>query len=134
MIAESDLVITTAQVFGRKPPVLVTQDMLEGMAPGSVVVDMAAETGGNVEGSVPNEVITLNGVTIVGQGNLPNYVARDASQMYASNLFNLVEDSWSEETGGFVIDFDHDILPGCIITHGGEVTNTMIKEFYEGGQ
>lgn len=134
VIAESDLVITTAQVFGRKPPVLVTQDMLEGMAPGSVVVDMAAETGGNVEGSVPNEVITLNGVTIVGQGNLPNYVARDASQMYASNLFNLVEDSWSEETGGFVIDFDHDILPGCIITHGGEVTNTMIKEFYEGGQ
>ena len=134
VIAESDLVITTAQVFGRKPPVLVTQDMLEGMAPGSVVVDMAAETGGNVEGSVPNEVITLNGVTIVVQGNLPNYVARDASQMYASNLFNLVEDSWSEETGGFVIDFDHDILPGCIITHGGEVTNTMIKEFYEGGQ
>jgi len=134
VIAESDLVITTAQVFGRKPPVLVTQDMLEGMAPGSVVVDMAAETGGNVEGSVPNEVINLNGVTIVGQGNLPNYVARDASQMYASNLFNLVEDSWSEETGGFVIDFDHDILPGCIITHGGEVTNTMIKEFYEGGQ
>jgi NAD(P) transhydrogenase subunit alpha len=134
VIAESDIVITTAQVFGRKPPVLVTQDMLEGMAPGSVVVDMAAETGGNVEGSVPNEVITLNGVTIVGLGNLPNYVAKDASQMYASNLYNLVEDAWDKEANRFAIDFEHDILPGCIITHGGEVTNTTIKQFYEGGQ
>jgi len=134
VIAESDIVITTAQVFGRKPPVLVTQDMLDGMAPGSVVVDMAAETGGNVEGSVPNEVITLNGVTIVGLGNLPNYVAKDASQMYASNLYNLVEDAWDKEANRFVIDFEHDILPGCIITHGGEVTNTAIKQFYEGGQ
>jgi NAD(P) transhydrogenase subunit alpha len=134
VIAESDIVITTAQVFGRKPPVLVTQDMLEGMAPGSIVVDMAAETGGNVEGSVPNEVITLNGVTIVGLGNLPNYVAKDASQMYASNLYNLVEDAWDKEANRFAIDFEHDILPGCIITHGGEVTNTTIKQFYEGGQ
>lgn len=134
VIAESDIVITTAQVFGRKPPVLVTQDMLDGMAPGSVVVDMAADTGGNVEGSVPNEVITLNGVTIVGLGNLPNYVAKDASQMYASNLYNLVEDAWDKEANRFVIDFEHDILPGCIITHGGEVTNTTIKQFYEGGQ
>ena len=134
VIAESDIVITTAQVFGRKPPVLVTQDMLEGMTPGSVVVDMAAETGGNVEGSVPNEVVTVNGVTIVGLGNLPNYVCKDASQMYASNLFNLVEDSWDKEGNSFVIDFEHDILPGCIITHGGEVTNATIKQFYEGGQ
>jgi len=134
VIAESDIVITTAQVFGRKPPVLVTQDMLDGMAPGSVVVDMAADTGGNVEGSVPNEVITLNGVTIVGLGNLPNYVAKDASQMYASNLYNLVEDAWDKEANRFAIDFEHDILPGCIITHGGEVTNTTIKQFYEGGQ
>jgi NAD(P) transhydrogenase subunit alpha len=134
VIAESDIVITTAQVFGRKPPVLVTQDMLEGMAAGSVVVDMAAETGGNVEGSVPNEVVTVNGVTIVGLGNLPNYVAKDASQMYAANLYNLVEDAWDKEANRFVIDFEHDILPGCIITHGGEVTNTTIKQFYEGGQ
>jgi NAD(P) transhydrogenase subunit alpha len=95
---------------------------------------MAAETGGNVEGSVPNEVVTVNGVTIVGLGNLPNYVCKDASQMYASNLFNLVEDSWDKEGNSFVIDFEHDILPGCIITHGGEVTNATIKQFYEGGQ
>ncbi|MCB1841988.1 MAG: Re/Si-specific NAD(P)(+) transhydrogenase subunit alpha, partial [Halioglobus sp.] len=127
VIAKSDVVITTAQVFGRKPPVLVTRDMIEGMAPGSVIVDMAAETGGNVEGSVPNEVVEINGVTIIGKGNLAGEVARDASQMYSSNLFNLVEDSWNEESKQFVVDFEHDILPGCIITHGGEVTNETIK-------
>ena len=77
VIADSDVVITTAQVFGRKPPVLVTKDMIEGMAPGSVVVDMAAETGGNVEGSVPDETVVVDGVTIVGTANLANEVARD---------------------------------------------------------
>jgi NAD(P) transhydrogenase subunit alpha len=132
-IAESDVVITTAQLFGRKPPVIITRDMVEGMQPGSVVVDMAAENGGNVEGSVPNETVVINGVTVVGTGNWPNEVARDASQMYSSNLFNLVEDSWDEETKAFNIDFEHDILPGCIITHGGEVTNETIKNILEGG-
>lgn len=132
-IAESDVLITTAQVFGRKPPVIVTRDMVEGMAPGSVVVDMAAETGGNVEGSVPNETVDINGVTVIGQGNLSNEVSRDASQMYSSNLFNLVEDSWDEEARSFVIDFEHDILPGCIITHGGEVTNETIAKIMAEG-
>ena len=131
-IAESDVLITTAQVFGRKPPVIVTRDMVEGMAPGSVVVDMAAETGGNVEGSVPNETVDINGVTVIGQGNLSNEVSIDASQMYSANLYNLVEDSWDEESKAFVIDFEHDILPGCIITHGGEVTNETIKKVMGG--
>jgi NAD(P) transhydrogenase subunit alpha len=133
VIAKSDVVITTAQVFGRKPPVLVTRDMIEGMATGSVIVDMAAETGGNVEGSVPNEVVQIGGVTVIGKGNLAGEVPRHASQMYSANLFNLVEDSWSEDDKTFVIDFEHDILPGCIITHGGEVTNTTIKNILEGG-
>jgi NAD(P) transhydrogenase subunit alpha len=133
VIAKSDVVITTAQVFGRKPPVLVTRDMIEGMATGSVIVDMAAETGGNVEGSVPNEVVVIDGVTVIGKGNLAGEVARDASQMYSANLFNLVEDSWSKDDKTFVVDFEHDILPGCIITHGGEVTNTTIKNILEGG-
>tara|TARA_R110002110_G_scaffold205066_7_gene417201 strand:+ start:350521 stop:351750 length:1230 start_codon:yes stop_codon:yes gene_type:complete len=132
VIAKSDVVITTAQVFGRKPPVLVTRDMVEGMAPGSVIVDMAAETGGNVEGSVPNEVVEWAGVTIIGKGNLAGEVARDASQMYSSNLFNLVEDNWHEEQKAFAVDFDDDILAGCVITHGGEVVNTTIKNILEG--
>jgi H+-translocating NAD(P) transhydrogenase subunit alpha len=132
-IADSDVVITTAQVFGRKAPVIVTRDMVEGMSTGAVVVDMAAESGGNVEGSVANEVVDINGVTVVGMGNLANEVCRDASQMYAANLFSLVEDSWDEEAKSFNIDFEHDILPGCIITHDGEVVHETIKNILEGG-
>lgn len=133
VIAKSDVVITTAQVFGRKPPVLVTSDMVAGMSPGSVIVDMAAETGGNVEGSVPDQIVTVGGVTIIGKGNLAGEVARHASQMYSSNLFNLVEDNWNQELKQFVVDFKGDILPGCIITHGGEVVNETIKKIIEGG-
>ena len=132
VIADSDVVITTAQVFGRKPPVLVTADMVAGMAPGSVVVDMAAETGGNVEGSMPDEVVDVGGVTIVGTGNLANLVARDATQMYASNMFNLVEDTWDEEAKAFVLEMENDILPGCVITHGGAVVHPTIKDILEG--
>ena len=132
VIAESDVLITTAQVFGRKPPVIVTRDMVEGMQTGSVVVDMAAETGGNVEGSVPNETVLINGVTVIGKGNLPNEVSRDASQMYSTNLFNLIEDNWDKTSATFNINFEHDILPGCIITHGGEITNETIKEILQG--
>jgi len=132
VIAESDVLITTAQVFGRKPPVLVTRDMVEGMAPGSVIVDMAAETGGNVEGSVPNEIVEVNGVTIIGTGSLANLVARDATQMYASNMFNLVEDTWDTEAKQFVLDMENDILPGCMITHGGAVVHPTIKNILEG--
>ena len=133
VIADSDVVITTAQVFGRKPPVLVTKDMVEGMSIGSVVVDMAAETGGNVEGSVPDEIVTVNGVTIIGTGNLANVVARDASAMYANNLFNLVEDTWDKEAKQFVLDLENDILPGCVITHDGAIAHPTIKTMIEGG-
>ncbi len=133
VIARSDVVITTAQVFGRKPPVLVTRDMIEGMQTGSVIVDMAAETGGNVEGSRPGETVEWSGVTIIGTGNWAAEVAVDASQMYGSNLFNLVEDSWDTEHKLFNVDFSDDILSGCIITHGGEVVNDTIKNILEGG-
>lgn len=126
-IAESDIVITTAQVFGRKPPVLVTKDMVAGMKPGSVIVDMAAETGGNVEGSVAGETVEVDGVTIIGNGNWANYVSRDASQMYSSNLFNLVDEGWDKEKQAMVIDFENDILHGCVITHSGEIVNDTIK-------
>jgi NAD(P) transhydrogenase subunit alpha len=132
VIAESDVVITTAQVFGRKPPVIVPRSMVEGMQRGSVVVDMAAETGGNVEGSVPDQTVDINGVTVIGKGNLPNYVCRDASVMYSNNLFNLVEDTWDSEAGHFVLNLENDILPGCVITHGGAVINDTIKKILEG--
>lgn len=132
VIAESDVVITTAQVFGRKPPVLVPRHVVERMQPGAVLVDMAAETGGNVEGSAPDEVVDINGVTLIGLGNLPNYVCRDASVMYANNLFNLVEDTWDRDAARFVLNLDNDILPACVITHDGAVVNGAIKTVLNG--
>lgn len=129
-IAESDIVITTAQLFGRKPPVIVPADAVAAMKPGSVIVDMAAENGGNVEGSKPGEtVVTENGVTIVGTGNWANEVPRDASQMYSANLFNLVDEFWNEEEKTFALDFENEIS-ACVITHSGEVVNEMIKKHY----
>ncbi len=127
-IAKSDIVITTAQLFGRKPPVLITRDTVLGMQPGSVVVDMAAETGGNVEGSVPGEVVELNGVTIIGSGNWSGQVSRDASNMYSNNLFNLVDEYWSTEGKVFEIDLNDDILSACVITHAGEIVNETIRK------
>ena len=132
-IANSDIVITTAQVFGRKPPVIVPKEFVEAMKPGSVVVDMAAETGGNVEGSEPGAVIDVNGVTVVGTGNWANEVAADASEMYAANLFNLVDEFWQEEEKRLVLDFENDLI-GCVITHDGKIVNEAIRKHREGGQ
>lgn len=126
-IAKSDVVITTAQVFGRKPPVLITREMISLMKPGSVIVDMAAETGGNVEGSVPEETIEIDGVFIIGDGNWANYVAHDASLMYSSNLFSLIEEFWDKEKKSFELNFEDEILQGCVITHNGEIVNQTIK-------
>lgn len=127
-IADSDVVITTAQVFGRKPPVIVTADMVKEMKPGSVIVDMAAESGGNVEGSVPGETVEVNGVTIVGDGNWTNFVARDASVMYSANLRNLIDDLWDDEKKDITLDLENEIVKGCVITHGGEMVNETVKK------
>lgn len=131
VIATSDVVITTAQVFGRKPPVIVPREFVEGMRRGSVVIDMAAETGGNVEGSAPGEVVDLNGVKIVGTGNWPNSVPRDASQMYSSNLLSLVSEFWDDEAKSVVLDFDNDLV-GCVITHNNEIVNQTIANIRSG--
>ncbi len=102
--SQSDVVITTAQVFGRPAPRIVTKEMIEVMKPGSVIVDMAVSTGGNVEGSLAEETVIQNGVTIVGLSNLPGEVAFDASLVYGNNLFNLIEEYWDSENKKF--DFD----------------------------
>jgi H+-translocating NAD(P) transhydrogenase subunit alpha len=125
--AGADIVITTAQVFGRKAPVIVTADMVAGMSPGSIIVDMAVETGGNVEGSALNQEADVNGVTIIGLGNLPGRVAVHASQMYSSNLFNFIDHFWSKDEKTFTLKREDDIIKGCLITHGGEVVNETIK-------
>jgi NAD(P) transhydrogenase subunit alpha len=132
VIAQSDVVITTAQVFGRPAPRIVGADMVESMQPGSVIVDMAVETGGNVEGSVLDQVVDVNGVKIVGQGNLPSEVARNASEMYSNNLFNLIDEFWDSEEKTLNLDPEDEIVQNCVITRDGAVVNETIKNIYSG--
>ena len=133
IISQSDVVITTAQLFGRPAPQIVGRDMVESMKPGSVIVDMAVETGGNVEGSVMNEVVEINGVKVVGQGNLPGEVARNASDMYSNNLLNLVMEFWDSEAKTLNLDPEDEIIAACVITRDGAVVNETIKNIYSGG-
>jgi NAD(P) transhydrogenase subunit alpha len=129
-IADSDIVITTAQLFGRKPPMLIDAQTIATMKPGSVIVDMAAESGGNVQGSVASEVVLQSGVSIIGTGNWANGVAKHATQMYANNLLSLISEFWSQEDNKFLLDVEDEVQSGCIITHQGMVVNSMIKNFY----
>ena len=126
--ASSDIVITTAQVFGRPAPTLVTSEMVSAMSQGSVIVDMAVGTGGNVEGSVPNETIDLNGVKIVGNTNLPGELPYHSSQVYSSNIFNLIDEFWSEEEKQLNLDITDEILSTCLVSHEKEYINKTIKE------
>ena len=121
--AQADIVITTAQVFGRKAPVIVTKEMIDAMKPGSVVVDLAIETGGNVEGAVLGKIIDKNGVKIIGLANMPARVAMNASQMYANNLTNFLDEFWNKEKKEFELKLEDDIIKGCLITHGGVIVH-----------
>ncbi len=125
--AQADLVITTAQLFGRKAPRIVDQTMVSQMQPGSVIVDMAVETGGNVEGSVLDEVVDVNGVKIIGLGNLPGKVALTASEMYSANLGNFITHFWDKENKQFQLNLDDDIIKGALITHDGALFSEMYK-------
>ena len=131
-IADSDIVITTAQLFGRKPPVLISKDTLALMKPGSVVVDMAATSGGNVEGSVAGETVEVNGVKVIGNGYWSQYVAKAATDMYANNIYNLVDEFFDDETKTFGLNLEDDILAGCVIAHDGSITNDMLNNAYKG--
>ena len=133
VISQSDIVITTAQVFGRPAPRIVSADMVAAMKPGSIVVDMAVDTGGNVEGSEADKEVNINGVTIIGISNLPSKVATNASQMYSNNLFNLVTEFWDGENKSFNLDLEDDIIKGCLITHGGAIVNETIKNIRNQG-
>ena len=127
--SQSDIVITTAQLFGRKAPIVLSKEMVAQMKPGSIIVDMAVESGGNVEGSKLNEeVVTLNGVRILGMGNLPSRVAVNASQMYSNNLTSLLESYWDKDTKTFKLNLDDEIIKGCLVTHGGKVVNAQLKK------
>lgn len=127
VMKNADIVVTTAQVFGRKAPRIITAEMLSVMKPGAIVVDMAVDSGGNVEGSQPDQEIEIDGVKVIGYRNLPGRVAQNASQMYSNNLINLIFDYWNKDTAQFELKPDEEILKGCVITHGGELVNAVIK-------
>ncbi|CAB1062566.1 NAD(P) transhydrogenase N-domain of subunit alpha (EC [Olavius sp. associated proteobacterium Delta 1] len=128
--ASANIVITTAQLFGRPAPLIVTAEMVSGMQPGSVIVDLAVESGGNVAGSQVGQEVDVNGVRIIGLANLPGQVAVNASQMFSSNLYNLVEESWNTAEKKFDLNFEDEIIKGCVITHGGKIVNEMIANHY----
>lgn len=126
--AQSDIVVTTAKLFGRKAPLIITQEMVAGMKSGSVIVDLAAETGGNVAGTVADqEVITENGVRIIGIAKLENHVPKHASQMYAANLTNFVSHFWDSDANQFNLKLDDEIIQGCLITNNGKIVHPRFK-------
>lgn len=129
-IADSDIVITTAQLFGRKPPKLISKETVGKMKPGSVIVDMAAENGGNVEGTVAGKTVLKQNVYLVGNGNWPCMVAKDASQMYANNMLNLISEFADKETNTVNLDLTDDILQSCVITHAGNIVNPVIRKHH----
>jgi H+-translocating NAD(P) transhydrogenase subunit alpha len=128
VIAESDVVITAAVVPGKKSPVLVTKEMVAGMAPGSVIVDLAAERGGNCELTRPGEVIVVDGVSIIGYFNFASAVPYHASQMYARNIAAFLQ--LMVKDGKLQINFEDDIIKSTLVTQGGEVVNARIREFF----
>ncbi|MCW5605007.1 MAG: Re/Si-specific NAD(P)(+) transhydrogenase subunit alpha [Burkholderiales bacterium] len=120
-IRQADIVITTALIPGRPAPVLVTEDMVKSMKPGSVIVDMAVEQGGNCPLSELDKVVVKHGVTLVGIANLPSLVAADSSALYARNLINFLALMLDAKTGGFTIDREDEIIAGTLVCMNGEL-------------
>ena len=135
-IAEADALITTAAVPGRQAPLLVTAEMVEAMKPGSVVVDLAAESGGNVEGSVPGKVVKLGHAQVWGGANVPAQMPGPASKLYAQNVVNLVTLMTTPGEDGaaatFAPDFEDEIVAGSAVTHDGRIVHEPTRDAIEG--
>ena len=125
-VAKSDVVITTAAIPGRRAPLLVTAEMVKGMKPGSVIIDLAAETGGNVELTKSGEDVEVGGVSIVGTTNVPSTMPLHASQLYARNVANLLLHLVKD--GAINLDFEDEITKGACVTHGGEIVSERAKQ------
>ncbi len=125
-LAGVDVIITTAAIPGRKAPLLITPAMMAGLQPGTVIVDLAAERGGNCAGTVAGEVVHKNGVTILGPVNIPADVPANASQMYSKNVANFVQ--LLIRDGEFYLDLEDEIIKGSLVAHGGEVVHPRIAE------
>src|SRR6185436_6393955 len=126
-IKKQDIVITTALIPGRKAPVLVSEEMVKTMKPGSIIVDLAAEQGGNCPLTKANEVITVHGVTIMGHTNLPGHLAVDASNLYARNLFNFVSLIVDKKTGEAKLNWDDEIIKGSGVTRDGKIVHPSLQ-------
>src|SRR5262249_28069882 len=126
VVAESDIVITTAAVPGERAPILITKDMVEGMQPGSVIVDLAAERGGNREVTTPGVTVLVHDVIVIGPLNVPSTLAFHASQLFSKNaltfLLNLTKD------GNVSINMDDEIIKETLVTHNGDIVNPRIRE------
>ena len=129
VVADSDVVITAAVIPGKKSPVLITADMVKGMAPGSVIVDLAAERGGNCELTRTGETMVVDGVTIIGAINLATSVPYHASQMYARNVTTFL--LYMVKDGKLQLNLQDEIIRETMITNGGEVVNARVREFFK---
>jgi len=129
VVAESDVVITAAVVPGKKSPVLVTKEMVAKMAPGSVIVDLAAERGGNCELTRPGEKVVEHGVTVVGLFNLASSLPHHASQLYARNIAAFLAHLMPE--GNLRLNLEDEIIRETLVTHGGEIVNVRVREFFK---
>lgn len=127
-IKKQDIVITTALIPGRPAPKLITKEMVASMKPGSVIIDLAAEAGGNCELTEPGKVVEKNGVTIVGHDNWPGLLAEDASGLFAKNLFNFLSPHVDKESGALKLDFEDETVSGTLICRDGEVVNERVLE------
>jgi len=124
-IAKADIIITTAQIPGKKAPILITDAMLKSMKPGSVVIDLAAATGGNTAVTKNNETIVYEGVTILGNSNLASDMPSDASKLYGKNILNFLQLIITKE-GALELNFEDDLVKGCCIAHEGAVANERV--------
>ena len=125
-LADTDIVITTAQIPGREAPVLITEDMVKTMKYGSVIVDLAAESGGNCELSEAGETVLAHGVQILGPSNLPTSIPVHSSQMYSKNIVTLISEFLGDD-GELQLDFENDVVGPSTVTHGGEVRNERVQ-------
>ena len=128
--ARANVVICTAQIPGRKAPLLLPKEAVEAMNPGSVIIDLAASTGGNCELTKDNETVVFKGVTIIGQSNYPAKKPIDASRMFGKNVLNFMKLMIGND-GSFNLNFDDDIVKGTCITHNGEIFNERVKSVFE---
>jgi NAD(P) transhydrogenase subunit alpha len=131
VIKDMDIVITTANIPGKKAPILVTKAMIAAMAPGSVIVDLAAERGGNCEGTVPGKTTVINGVSIVGPLNIPASIAFNASALYSKNMATFIENLFDKDSKA--IRFDDDIVAATMISKAGSLTHEKATQWIQGG-